>query len=79
MTTTEAKQHGTTNGKLAARHCDPLPGESRREAAFSAEMNARQYAGHMPTEIHRRTELFDAYERGVADGITSELEDRAVA
>lgn len=78
MTTQEAKLYGETNGRMAARNVEPLPGESQQEAAFHAEMNARQYAGHMPTEIHRRTPLFDAYEQGVASGIADELDGEPV-
>jgi hypothetical protein len=43
-------------------------------------MNARQFQGHMPTEIHRSDRLFSAYEDGVASGIADELDaDLALA
>jgi hypothetical protein len=80
MTVSEARLYGETNGRMAARNCEPAPGETRQEAAFHAEMNARQYAGHMPTEIHRDDHLFSAYEDGVASGIADELDaDLALA
>jgi hypothetical protein len=47
-----------------------------RQAAFEAEQNARQYSPfeHYAAEINRAK--WDAYDAGVADGITQGLQSR---
>mgnify|MGYP006290514813 CR=1 FL=1 len=69
----DAHAIGYSRGRTAAIHCETEPGESRKGAAFAAEMNARQYAGHLPVEIAEERDLFTAYRNGVAEGIDAEL------
>lgn len=65
----EAVKLGYKRGMEAVENCEVGEGETHMEAAFYAERNARQYAGHIPIEIQRDETLMDAYEQGVSNAI----------
>lgn len=66
------------NGRAAALVSrpgdDPEPDATVGSAAFGAELNARQYSGHVPRLIYGRADresLWHVYERSVTAGIDS--------
>jgi hypothetical protein len=74
---THVVEVGFHNGRTAALRARPGedPGaETIEGAAHEAEMNARQYSGHVPGVIQGRASgenLWDCYERSVSAGIRS--------
>lgn len=69
-----AFRHGRSAALVSRPGDDPNDGATIESAAFSAELNARQYSGHVPALIYGRADreaLWEVYELGVSAGIRS--------
>ena len=92
MNKRDAAEFGRDRGYEAAIYCEVGPRDKREagcgcadgkvcsdcltEAAFEAEINAREYAGHIDDMQGASLAAWDAYDNGVARGIADGIKAR---